>query len=196
MSVHFSSASVEWATPQETFNELDRKWGPLELDVCATPENAKCPRFYTKEQNGLLMPWSGKIWMNPPYGREIRHWVRRAYEVSMRGEAQVVCLLPARTDTAWWHDYCVKGLVSFIRGRLRFGGHKTPRLSPVRLSYFYHISTTRSEPHENRTLHRRRVRGDDRRDSRCTEAPCSFLVPIGRRSVFRGIPKIRGTPDG
>lgn len=136
MSVHFSSASVEWATPQDTFDELNRKWGPFELDVCATPENAKCPRFYTKEQDGLLLPWVGKVWMNPPYGRGIGLWVRRAYEASMQGSAQVVCLLPARTDTNWWHDYCTKGLVTFIRGRLKFGGHKNPAPFPSAVVVF------------------------------------------------------------
>jgi phage N-6-adenine-methyltransferase len=96
--------------------------GPLELDVCASPTNAKCPRYYTREDDGLTQPWEGKCWMNPPYGRTIGQWMKKAYEESQRG-ALVVCLVPARTDTAWWHDYATKGQVAFIRGRLKFGGH-------------------------------------------------------------------------
>jgi phage N-6-adenine-methyltransferase len=96
--------------------------GPLELDVCASATNAKCPRYYTRDDDGLAQPWDGKCWMNPPYGRAIGQWMKKAYEESQRG-ALVVCLVPARTDTAWWHDYATKGQVTFIRGRIKFGGH-------------------------------------------------------------------------
>jgi len=119
MAVHFSSKTDEWATPQDVFDRLDAEFG-FELDVCATPENAKCPRYYTKRENGLLQKWEGVCWMNPPYGREIGQWVKKAYTSALEG-ATVVCLLPARTDTAWWHDYCMKGEIRFVRGRLKFG---------------------------------------------------------------------------
>lgn len=122
MSVHFSSVSDEWATPQDVFDALDREFGPFTLDPCATPENAKCERYFTAKENGLNQPWGGVVFCNPPYGREIGEWVKKAHAASCRG-ATVVCLLPARTDTAWWHDYAAKGEVRFIRGRLRFGGH-------------------------------------------------------------------------
>ena len=121
VSVHFSSASDDWPTPQDFFDRMNALHGPLELDVCASPENAKCPRYYTREDDGLAQPWTGRCWMNPPYGRTIGLWMRKAYEESQRG-ALVVCLVPARTDTAWWHDYATKGQVTFIRGRLKFGG--------------------------------------------------------------------------
>jgi phage N-6-adenine-methyltransferase len=121
-SVHFSSASDDWPTPQDFFDRMNALYGPLELDVCASPENAKCPRYYTRDDDGLAQPWDGKCWMNPPYGRTIGQWMKKAYEESQRG-ALVVCLVPARTDTAWWHDYATKGQVTFIRGRLKFGGH-------------------------------------------------------------------------
>jgi phage N-6-adenine-methyltransferase len=121
-SVHFSSASDDWPTPQDFFDRMNALHGPLELDVCASPENAKCPRYYTREDDGLAQPWTGRCWMNPPYGRTIGLWMRKAYEESQRG-ALVVCLVPARTDTARWHDYATKGQVTFIRGRLKFGGH-------------------------------------------------------------------------
>jgi len=120
MAVHFSSETDEWPTPQDFFDRLNEEFG-FTLDVCATPENAKCPRYFTKRENGLLQRWEGVCWMNPPYGREIGQWVRKAYESALGG-ATVVCLVPSRTDTAWWHDYCMKGEVRFVRGRLKFGG--------------------------------------------------------------------------
>lgn len=122
MSVHFSSASHLWSTPQETFDELNREFA-FETDVCALPENAKCDRYFTPADDGLAQDWRGSCWMNPPYGRQIGHWMRKAYESSLAG-ATVVCLVPARTDTAWWHDFAAKGEVRFIRGRLQFDGVK------------------------------------------------------------------------
>jgi len=120
MAVHFSSETDMWETPQDFFDRLNEEFG-FTLDVCATPENAKCPRYFTKRENGLFQKWSGVCWMNPPYGREIGQWVKKAYESALGG-ATVVCLVPSRTDTAWWHDYCMKGEVRFVRGRLKFGG--------------------------------------------------------------------------
>jgi len=117
-----SSSTTEWATPQDFFDRLDRIYG-FDLDVCATPENAKCPRYFTKEDDGLAQSWLGVCWMNPPYGRAIEAWVKKAYESARKG-AVVVCLLPARTDTRWFHDYCLRGRVEFVRGRLKFGGAK------------------------------------------------------------------------
>lgn len=130
-----SSATPEWATPQDLFDSLARGFGPFDLDVCATPENAKCPRFFTKADNGLLQTWEGKCWMNPPYGREIGLWVRNARFWGERG-ATVACLVPARTDTAWWQDnverFDPKTLrmvrnpavreILYLRGRVHFGG--------------------------------------------------------------------------
>ena len=119
-NIHFSSATDLWATPQDFFDRYNGLYG-FQLDVCASPENAKCARFFTKEDDGLAQEWTGVCWMNPPYGRDIKHWMRKAYQSSLAG-ATVVCLVPARTDTAWWHDYAVKGQIEFIRGRLKFGG--------------------------------------------------------------------------
>jgi len=116
VSVHFSSASDNWATPQDLFDRLDAVHG-FTLDVCASADNAKCARFYTKEQDGLAQEWTGTCWMNPPYGREIGRWMSKAVQ-SARSGAIVVCLVPARTDTAWWHDYAVQGEIEFIRGRV------------------------------------------------------------------------------
>lgn len=122
MAVHYSAKTHVWETPQDFFDALDREFN-FEVDVCALPENTKCVRFYSPAENGLLQIWKGVCWMNPPYGREIGPWVRKAYESSLAG-ATVVCLLPARTDTKWWHDYVEKGERRFIKGRLKFGGMK------------------------------------------------------------------------
>jgi site-specific DNA-methyltransferase (adenine-specific) len=119
-NVHFSSASAEWETPADLFNELDRIFGGFTLDPCATPQNAKCTRFFTRADDGLAQAWTGKVFMNPPYGREIGKWVGKAWTESLSG-ALVVCLLPARVDTRWWHEYAKKGHVYFLRGRLKFG---------------------------------------------------------------------------
>jgi phage N-6-adenine-methyltransferase len=117
--VHFSSTTPEWETPQDLFDELDRIFGGFTLDPCATAENAKCSRYFTVADNGLSQRWRGKVFMNPPYGREIGRWVEKAWRESQDG-ALIVCLLPARVDTRWWHDYAGKGYVFFLRGRLKF----------------------------------------------------------------------------
>lgn len=133
-AVHFSSATDLWATPQPTFDALNAEFG-FEVDVCALPENAKCPRYYVPAEDGLAQEWRGKCWMNPPYGRVIGKWVRKAYEAALAG-ATVVCLLPARTDTAWFHDYCQKGEIRFLRGRLKFGGSKNSAPFPSMVVIF------------------------------------------------------------
>ena len=117
-----SSVSVEWETPQAFFDELNTHFA-FTLDVCATPENAKCHRFYTKETNGLAHSWQGeRCWMNPPYGREISHWVSKARAEAKAG-ALVVGLLPVRTDAKWWHENVLGHAdVRFVKGRLKFGG--------------------------------------------------------------------------
>jgi phage N-6-adenine-methyltransferase len=120
----FSSATDQWATPQAFFDSWDATYR-FELDVCADAQNAKCWRYFSVQDNGLYQDWApNRCWMNPPYGREIGRWMRKAYEESLKG-ATVVCLVPARTDTAWWHDYAMKGEITFIRGRLRFGEAKS-----------------------------------------------------------------------
>ena len=119
-SIHFSSENDEWETPQALFDVLNREF-QFTLDVCATPTNAKCELYYTPEMDGLVRPWTGVCWMNPPYGDAITAWICRAFEVAKTG-ITVVCLVPARTDTGWWWDCCRFGAVRFLRGRLRFVG--------------------------------------------------------------------------
>ena len=117
-----SSNSNEWATPIELFKELDREFH-FTIDVASTHENALCEKHYTKEENGLIQEWRGNVWLNPPYGREIKDWVRKA--ATDNPDGVTVVLVPARTDTAWWHDYVVNHAteVRFIRGRLRFNDY-------------------------------------------------------------------------
>ena len=117
----FSSVNGDWETPRYLFDSLDAEFG-FERDVCALPHNAKCATFYSPEEDGLAQAWEGVCWMNPPYGRHIGKWVRKAWDESKRAETTVVCLLPARTDTTWFHRYCLKGEVRFLRGRVKFKG--------------------------------------------------------------------------
>jgi phage N-6-adenine-methyltransferase len=119
LAVMMSSANHDWETPALLFAELELEFGPFDLDPCCLPETAKCVRYFTPADDGLRQPWSGRVFCNPPYGREIGKWVRKAWEESRRG-ATVVLLIPARTDTSYWHDYCFKGEVRFLRGRIYF----------------------------------------------------------------------------
>ena len=116
--VMFSSKTDLWATPQDLFDKYNAIY-QFETDVCALPENAKCNRFFTPEMDGLKQEWTGVCWCNPPYGRQIGKWVEKA----CKSFATVVMLLPARTDTKWFHDWCLPyGKIEFLRGRLKFGG--------------------------------------------------------------------------
>ena len=128
----FSSKTDMWETPQNFFDELNKEFR-FTCDVCAIEENAKCAKFYTPEQDGLKQTWGGVCWMNPPYGREIGKWVKKASE----SKATVVCLLPARTDTRWFHDYIYgKAEIRFVRGRLKFGGSKNSAPFPSMVVVF------------------------------------------------------------
>ena len=136
--VMFSSATDNWSTPQDFFDKLDDEFH-FTLDVCADETNHKCEHYYTKEMNGLSHHWIGTIWCNPPYGRKIGEWVRRAYISSQIGSATVVMLLPDRTDTRWFHDYIYNKSnteIRFIKGRLKFGGCKNSAPFPSMVVIF------------------------------------------------------------
>jgi phage N-6-adenine-methyltransferase len=135
LSAHFSSDSAEWSTPDDLFRELDEVFH-FDLDACASASNCKCERYFSKDDDALVRSWQGTVWMNPPYGRHIERFMRKAYEESIRG-ATVVCLVPARTDTAWWHRYARKGQVHFLRGRLRFGGAASSAPFPSAVVIFW-----------------------------------------------------------
>lgn len=119
-----SSNSNEWETPRALFEELKEEFR-FTLDVAATKENRKTENYYDIKQDGLLQSWDtdGAVWCNPPYGRELHKWVRKAYEESEHN--LVVMLIPARTDTSYWHDYIFPyAEVRFLRGRLKFSNKK------------------------------------------------------------------------
>lgn len=130
----FSSKTDLWATPQDFFDKVNAIYD-FTLDVCATKENAKCSSYFTIEDNALNRNCIGNCWMNPPYGREIGKWIKKAYEQALLG-AVVVCLIPSRTDTKWWHEYVMKGKITFIRGRLKFGNSKNSAPFPSALVVF------------------------------------------------------------
>lgn len=133
----FSSKTDLWATPAGFFDDLDAEFH-FNLDPCATPENAKCKRYFTAEQDGLKQDWGGmKVFCNPPYGRTVGEWVKKAYEESRKPGTLVVCLLPARTDTRWFHDYIIENAkIRFVRGRLKFGDGKAPAPFPSMVVIF------------------------------------------------------------
>ncbi|HEX6700893.1 MAG TPA: DNA N-6-adenine-methyltransferase [Gaiellaceae bacterium] len=132
-AVQASSGRDDWPTPQAFFDRLDAEFN-FTLDVCASEANAKCSRFFTQRENGLDQPWGReRCWMNPPYGAPIKAWLAKALEASLSG-ALVVCLLPARTDTRWWHEFVERASeVRFVRGRIHFGDaeHSAPFASVV-----------------------------------------------------------------
>ena len=116
----FSSDRPDWATPQAFFDLVDAEFR-FTLDAAAEPHNAKCERYYSEADCGLLNEWTGVVWCNPPYGRGIDEWIRKGYESAQAG-ATVVMLIPARTDTAYWHDYVMRAAeIRLVRGRLVFG---------------------------------------------------------------------------
>jgi len=131
-NVHFMSTTCEWSTPAWLFEALDKEFG-FTLDPCATHTNAKCPYHFTIKEDGLKQHWArNTVFMNPPYGRSIAQWMRKAHDSAKQG-ATVVCLVPARTDTKWWHQFAVKGEIRFLKGRIKFDGgrHSAPFPSAV-----------------------------------------------------------------
>jgi phage N-6-adenine-methyltransferase len=137
-AIMFSSETDQWATPQDFFDELNAEFH-FTLDPCATRENAKCARFFTVEDDGLKQDWQGEtVFCNPPYGREIGKWVKKCYEESKKPGTTVVMLIPARTDTSYFHDYIYGKAreIRFIRGRLKFGDAKNSAPFPSMVVVF------------------------------------------------------------
>ncbi len=127
-NIHFSHKTNEWSTPDNLFNDLNQEFH-FTLDPCATPQNAKCEKYYTKEKNGLIQDWIGeRVFMNPPYGKAIGKWIEKAVTESSE---VVVMLLPARTDTRWFHTHIYGSCtIRFLKGRLTFGNAKHPAPFP------------------------------------------------------------------
>lgn len=128
----YSSDKQDWETPQSLFDALKREFR-FTLDVCATEHNAKCKRFFTPEDDGLAQVWRGVVWMNPPYGRGIDRWVKKAHESGV----VCVCLLPVRSDTRWWHTHVMQASeVRLLTKRLSFGGSKNKAPFPAAIIVF------------------------------------------------------------
>lgn len=125
--VFFSREHEEWGTPQDLFDRLDAEFH-FTLDPCASIENHKCGAYFTIKQDGLLQEWAqdhSSVFMNPPYGKNISMWMQKARDEAKKG-ATVVCLVPSRTSTIWWHKHVERfaSEVRFIKGKLKFNGHK------------------------------------------------------------------------
>jgi site-specific DNA-methyltransferase (adenine-specific) len=125
MNVHFSSQRLDWQTPRAVYDALDREFG-FDFDPC--PHN---PDF-----DGLSISWGASNFCNPPYGREIGKWLKKGYQQHVLGK-QVVFLIPSRTDTIWWHEYCMQATeIRFIKGRLKFDEHKNSAPFPSAIVIF------------------------------------------------------------
>ena len=134
-NVHFSSKTDDWSTPQEFFDKISLRFGGFDFDAAASETNTKCKMF---SSNSLHIRWKDftnnkHIWLNPPYGRIIGKFMEKAVEAYKDG-CLVVCLVPARTDTRWWHEHVIPyAKVEFIRGRLKFGNSKNSAPFPSAL---------------------------------------------------------------
>lgn len=128
----------EWETPQHLFDFINNDYRPFTLDPCATKENAKCDDYFTKLDDGLSLPWYGSVFVNPPYS-EVSDWLAKAVHECKKGNVDnIVLLIGARTDTNYWYNYIWTGPVwdiTFIRGRLKFGGSNNPAPFPSCLVY-------------------------------------------------------------
>ena len=136
MAVMTSSTRMDWATPEEWFRYLDLEF-KFTLDPCCHHHTAKCAKHYTPEEDGLSKSWADeRVFMNPPYGGDLPRWMAKAFWECRDNMALVVCLVPARVDTKWWHDFASKGEVRFPIGRLRFAGAEHSAPFPVAIVIF------------------------------------------------------------
>ena len=142
----YSSRSEDWATPQDFFDKLNDEFN-FTLDPCSSEENHKCPKYYTKEQDGLNQNWDGeRVFMNPPYGKTIARWMEKA----VKTKGTVVVLVHSRTDTRWWHNWVepYADEVRFVKGRLKFGGSKFA--APFPSAVVIYLRTEDLVAHENK----------------------------------------------
>ena len=149
MDVLFSSKSDEWSTPQHIFDVLNQKFN-FTLDPASDGVNNKCAKYYTIQTNGLNQTWHREtVFVNPPYSKTY-DWVSKSYHEVLKGNTTVVMLLPARTDTKWFHEFCLDPIlvksVTFIKGRLKFGGHKNSAPFPSMIVEFCPPKKTQSVP--------------------------------------------------
>jgi site-specific DNA-methyltransferase (adenine-specific) len=131
----FMSNKDDWETPKDLYAVLNTEFN-FSLDPCCSKETAKCSSYYTIEDDGLSKDWKGTVFMNPPYGRGIINWIKKAKEESDKGST-VVCLIPARTDTKWWHTYCMKSAeIRLLTKRLTFEGANNKATFPAAIIVF------------------------------------------------------------
>ena len=144
----FKSNSVEYSTPKEIFEPLQKGFN-IVLDVCASGENNKCDIYFSKEQNSLKQDWHkiGNAWMNPPFSRDLKKWVEKAYTEAQKG-INVVCLLPVRSNTIWWHKFIIdtKSEVRFLKGEIKFNGMDRGLWLPFAIVIFKGGSFFSSQP--------------------------------------------------
>lgn len=119
----FTSNKEDWETPQDFYDRLNAKYH-FEWDLAASDDNAKCSCYFTRDDNSLEQDWeglSGNLFLNPPYGRELKLWVKKAATTKLKDKQNIVMLIPSRTDTSYWHDYIFNHAeIKFLRGRLKF----------------------------------------------------------------------------
>lgn len=131
----FSSQKIEYGTPQPFFDGVVKCYGSFDRDVCASHENYKVKPYWTIEEDALKQEWNGFLWMNPPYAKnEIINWVQKAFESTYNNGANIIALLPMRSDTKWFQNYVLKpqyiSQIVIIKGRLSFEGGKTTSAFP------------------------------------------------------------------
>lgn len=134
----YTSRTEEWATPVKVFEELDREFH-FTLDPCSSPLNYKCEKHYTIEDDGLMQDWGGEtVFCNPPYGKAMRNWVAKCALEAGKPGTTVVMLIPARTDTSYFHDYIYHKAdeIRFLRGRFHFNDGKNPAPFPSMIVIF------------------------------------------------------------
>lgn len=136
--VNKSLKSIEWGTPPEIFNPLNDEFN-FTLDVCANENNSRVARFFTQHNNGLVQSWDNEVcWCNPPYGREVQKWCKKAYEQSKKGTTTVL-LIPCKTNTKWWHKLVIPyAEVRFLSGRVKFvypNGEQSTQALPWPLAF-------------------------------------------------------------
>jgi len=151
----FKSKSEEYETPKEIFEPLQKEFN-LQLDVCATNENKKCNIFFTKQDDALTKDWNRNFWMNPPFGRYLRHWVAKAFDESQKHKVNGVLILPVRSNTLWWHKYIIdtKAEVRFLKGETKFVGHKRGLWLPFAIVIFKLKKEVRND---KKRFNRRRI---------------------------------------
>ena len=136
--VLFSSKEEVWETPQKFFDKLNEEFN-FTLDPCANSNNAKCNKYFTEEQDGLVQDWEGHVvFCNPPYGRKIYNWVKKCFNESKKPNTTVVMLIPARTDTKYFHEFIYHKAkeIRFIKGRLKFGNSENSAPFPSMIIVF------------------------------------------------------------